>query len=461
VPSTTSSVSPHTERAIAEYPLATETEIEQALDGAVATQRDWRGRPFAERATALEGVAARLLAERDQLAELCTTEMGKLLGEARAEVEKCASACRYYAEHAEQQLADEALDDDDERRSFVARQPLGVLLAVMPWNFPYWQVFRCAAPALMAGNTVVLKHAGNVTGCSLAIERIFRDTPGAEGILRSIVLAGERAGELIDDPRVAAVSLTGSTGAGRAIGAAAGGALKPSVLELGGSDPFVVLDLEHEETVIENAVRSRYQNCGQSCIAAKRFIVVREVYDRFVEAFVERAHALLPGDPLDPATTLAPLARRDLRDEVAQQVEDSRRAGATVALGGEVPARRGWFYPATVLLQVRPAAPAYSEELFGPVATIFRVEDERAAVELANDSPFGLGGSVWSGDRERALSVARAIDSGAVYVNRMMASDPRLPFGGIKHSGYGRELSHLGIREFVNEKTISVALEPE
>ncbi|HUP22032.1 MAG TPA: NAD-dependent succinate-semialdehyde dehydrogenase [Thermoanaerobaculia bacterium] len=461
MPETTRSVDPHTEETIAEYPVATESEVAQALDGAVATQLEWRSRPFAARAAALEEVAGRLLAERDQLAELCTREMGKLIGEARAEVEKCASVCRYYVEHAERQLADEALDDDDARRSFVARQPLGVVLAVMPWNFPYWQVFRCAVPALMAGNTVVLKHAGNVTGCSLAIERTFRDIPGAEGILRSIVLDGERAGRLIDDRRVAAVSLTGSTGAGRAIGAAAGGALKPSVLELGGSDPFVVLDLEHEGDVIENAVRSRYQNCGQSCIAAKRFIVLREVYDRFVGSFVARASELAPGDPLDPATTLAPLARRDLRDEVGQQVEGSRRAGATVALGGEVPARTGWFYPATVLLHVQPGAPAYSEEVFGPVATIFRVEDDREAVELANDSPFGLGGSVWCGDAERALAVARAIDSGAVYVNRMMASDPRLPFGGIKHSGYGRELSHLGIREFVNEKTISVALEPE
>jgi succinate-semialdehyde dehydrogenase/glutarate-semialdehyde dehydrogenase len=308
----------------------------------------------------------------------------------------------------------------------------------------------------MAGNTVVLKHAGNVTGCSLAIDRLFQETPGGEGLLRCLVISGERAGRLIGDPRIAAASLTGSTDAGRAIGGAAGAALKPSVLELGGSDPFVVLDLEHEEQVVENAVRSRFQNSGQSCIAAKRFIVLESVYDRFVEAFVARAARLLPGDPLDPATTLAPLARRDLRDEVARQVEGSRRAGATVALGGNVVPERGWFYPATVLLDLEPAAPAYRQEVFGPVAAIFRAADDDAAIARANDSPFGLGGSVWSGDVDRATVVARAMDCGAVYVNRMMASDPRLPFGGVKQSGYGRELSHLGIREFVNEKTVSI-----
>jgi succinate-semialdehyde dehydrogenase/glutarate-semialdehyde dehydrogenase len=308
----------------------------------------------------------------------------------------------------------------------------------------------------MAGNTVVLKHAGNVTGCSLAIERLFEETPGAAGLLRSLVVSGERASGLIADPRIAAVSLTGSSAAGRAVGGAAGAALKPSVLELGGSDPFVVLDLDHEDSVLDNAVRSRYQNSGQSCIAAKRFLVHRRVYDRFVEGFVRRAAAKRPGDPLDPGTSLAPLARRDLRDEVAQQVDASRRGGATVALGGETSPGRGWFYPATVLLDARPGTPARDEEVFGPVATILRVASDDEAIALANESPFGLGGSVWSGNVERALAVARAIDSGAVYVNRMMASDPRLPFGGVKQSGYGRELSHLGIREFVNEKTIAI-----
>jgi succinate-semialdehyde dehydrogenase/glutarate-semialdehyde dehydrogenase len=454
------SLDPFTERQLAEYPDTTESELDRVLDEVASAQRDWSRKTIERRAAALQSVASRLLSERDALAELCTREMGKLIGESRAEVEKCALVCRYYAEHAERQLADEPLEDDPHRRSLVARQPLGVLLAVMPWNFPYWQAFRCAAPALMAGNAIVLKHASNVTGCSLAIERLFRDTDGAADVFRSIVVGGKRASRLIADPRIAAASLTGSTGAGRSIGGAAGSELKPSVLELGGSDPFVVLDLEHEDAVLDNAVRSRYQNCGQSCIAAKRFIVLEEVYDRFVAGFVERASRLRPGNPLDAATTLAPLAREDLRRDVADQVERSRRAGATVALGGEIPAGTGWFYPASVLLDVTPQAPAYRDEVFGPVASIFRVADDDAAVALANDSQFGLGGSVWSGDVERAVAAARRIESGAVYVNRMMASDPRLPFGGVKHSGYGRELSHLGIREFVNEKTISIEARP-
>ena len=453
-----SSINPYTEETFAHHECHDEKKIEAILDAVSTAQRRWRATSIVDRANVLQAVAERLDDRRDALAELCTREMGKLIREARSEVEKCAWVCRYYAEHGASMLADEPLADEEGNKSFVARQPLGTLLAIMPWNFPYWQAFRCAAPALMAGNTVVLKHAGNVSGCALAIEQLFSGLDGAEQIFRTLLVSGSHASELIGDERIAATSLTGSDRAGSSVGAAAGEHLKPSVLELGGSDPFVVLDLDDEAKVLDTAVQARYMNSGQSCIAAKRFIVLDSVYDRFLEGFVSRASQRAMGDPTDEETGLAPMARDDLRDEVHEQVENARKRGARVVIGGDIPSRKGYFYPATVLADVPEDARAYREEVFGPVALVFRVPDEEAAVVLANDSPFGLGGSVWSCDVGRALAVARAIESGAVYVNRQMASDPRLPFGGIKRSGYGRELSHLGIREFVNEKTISVAL---
>ncbi|MDX1569584.1 MAG: aldehyde dehydrogenase family protein, partial [Xanthomonadales bacterium] len=317
------SVNPYTEDTIAEYELFSDRRIDETLDRAVDAQETWKASAMQTRAATLRALASRLETRRDELAELATREMGKLIGEARGEVEKCAWVCRYYADNAERQLADEPLADDGDKKSFVARSPLGVILTIMPWNFPYWQAFRCAAPALMAGNTVVLKHASNVTGCAMEMQELFAETGASDGLFQTIVCSGSRASELIGDDRIAGASLTGSERAGRSVGAAAGEAIKPSVLELGGSDPFVVLDLENEAKVLDNAVQARYMNSGQSCIAAKRFIVLEDCFDRFVEGFVEGARERRFGDPREEDTTLAPMARDDLRDEIAEQVEDA------------------------------------------------------------------------------------------------------------------------------------------
>jgi len=432
--------------------------VEAALAAAELAATNWAERPFKERATLLGSVAGLLRERRSDLARMITREMGKLIGEAEAEIEKCALVCDYYAERAFDDgfLADEIIGSDASR-SLVAFQPLGPLLAVMPWNFPFWQVFRCAAPALAAGNTLLLKHASNVPRCALTIAELWRDAGAPEGVFQTLLIEADRAEQLVADPRIRAVSLTGSERAGSRVAAVAGEHLKKAVLELGGSDAFVVLDDADLEQAASIAAKSRFMNAGQSCIAAKRFILVDAVADAFIERFRAAAEALAPGDPLDRDTTLAPLARRDIRDTLHEQVEQSIAAGARLLCGGEPLDRPGWFYAPTLLDGVSPGMPAYEQELFGPVAAIIRARDEADALGIANDSRFGLGGSVWTADPARGEAFARRMACGAAFVNGLVKSDPRLPFGGIKTSGHGRELGALGIREFVNAKTLWIA----
>ena len=452
------SINPFTGEPLEQLDATSTAGVEAALAAAEVAATNWAERPFKERATLLGSVAGLLRERRSDLARMITREMGKLIGEAEAEIEKCALVCDYYAERAFDDgfLADE-ITGSDASRSLVAFQPLGPLLAVMPWNFPFWQVFRCAAPALAAGNTLLLKHASNVPRCALTIAELWRDAGAPEGVFQSLLIEADRAEQLVADPRIRAVSLTGSERAGSRVAAVAGEHLKKAVLELGGSDAFVVLDDADLEQAASIAAKSRFMNAGQSCIAAKRFILVDAVADAFIERFRAAAEALAPGDPLDTDTTLAPLARRDIRDTLREQVEQSIDAGARLLCGGEPLDRPGWFYAPTLLDGVAPGMPAYQQELFGPVAAIIRAGDEADALRIANDSRFGLGGSVWTADTARGEAFARRMACGAAFVNGLVKSDPRLPFGGIKTSGHGRELGALGIREFVNAKTLWIA----
>ncbi len=449
------SVNPATGMKVASYDTFIPQQVEEAVASAHAAFQDWRDASFEERGVALRNVARILRRDAERYALLITVEMGKPLAEARAEIEKCAWCCDFFAGHGGAFLQDEQIVTQASR-SYVAYHPLGVVLAVMPWNFPFWQVFRFAAPALMAGNTGLLKHAPNVTGCALAIEEVFRLAGLPGGALRTLVVETDAVGAIIDDRRVAAVTLTGSVGAGRAVAAHAGRALKKTVLELGGSDPFIVLEDADLPAAVETAVRARYQNGGQSCIAAKRFIVVEAVAEEFETRFAEAVAALTVGDPLDPAVKIGPMARQDLRDAVDRQVKESVAAGARILQGGKQIEGRGWYYAPTVLAGVTPSMPAFHEEVFGPVAAVMRAAGEAEAVVLANQSDYGLGGNIWTRDDKRGETIARRIESGSVFVNGMTMSDPRLPFGGVKHSGYGRELSHVGIREFTNIQTIWV-----
>ena len=433
----------------------TTPQLNAALKQAADVRAEWAATRLEQRCALLRAAAGVLRQRRDELAATITREMGKLIGEAEGEVEKCAWVCEYYADEAPGFLADEVIGTDASR-SFVAYEPLGTVLAVMPWNFPFWQVFRFAAPALAAGNTGLLKHASNVPQCALAIEEVFTEAGFPPGVFRSLMIPASEVEKVIEDPRVHAVTLTGSEPAGRSVAAAAGRALKKSVLELGGSDPFIVLEDADLALAVKTAVTSRFLNCGQSCIAAKRFIVVDAVADEFVKRFRAGVEALSPGDPLNPNTTLAPMARHDLRDDLHRQVLDSIRAGAVAVTGCTVEEGAGAFYQASILDRVEPGMRAYDEELFGPVAIVIRAADEDEAIAVANGSRFGLGGSVWTADSGRGERVARRVESGAVFVNGLVKSDPRLPFGGVKASGYGRELSHHGIHEFVNAKTIWV-----
>jgi succinate-semialdehyde dehydrogenase / glutarate-semialdehyde dehydrogenase len=453
------SVNPATGDELAVLAEHTPGELASALAAADAAQRAWATTSFAERRRCLEA-AARLLREgRDGYARLATLEMGKPIAEAAAEVDKCAWNCEFYAAQAERFLADEPVETDA-LASYVAYQPLGVVLAIMPWNFPYWQVLRFAAPALMAGNGALLKHSPNVPRCALAVEELFARAGFPEGLFRTLLVTDASVGaatrRLLTDPRVAAVTLTGSERAGAAVGATAGQALKKCVLELGGSDPFVVLADADLPLAAEAAARARFLNGGQSCIAAKRFIVEEPVADEFERRFVDAVAALPVGDPLDPATRVGPLARADLLDGLGRQVEASVAAGAKVLLGGARLERPGWFYAPTVLAAVTPDMPVFTEETFGPVAAVVRAQDAEAAVALANDTPYGLGASVWTRDLDRARELGRRIESGSLFVNAVVASDPRLPFGGVKRSGYGRELAAVGIREFTNIRTFWV-----
>ncbi len=450
------SINPATDALIREYPAHSSAEVVQIADAAHAAFLGWRRSGFPERADRMLALAQRLRARREDCAALMTAEMGKPIAAARAEIDKCAWVCEYYAAHAQQMLAPEPVATEAER-SFVAFNPLGVILAVMPWNFPFWQVFRFVAPALMAGNAALLKHASNVTGCALLIEALVREAGFPEHLFRTLLIGSRQVEAVIAHSRVMAVTLTGSEAAGRAVARAAGECLKKTVLELGGSDAYIVLEDADLEVAVNACVTARLVNTGQSCIAAKRFIVVAPVLEAFERQVVARMQAMVMGDPRHENTQLGPLARADLRDQLHEQVQLSLERGARVLLGGEIPDGPGAFYPATVLTDVQPGMPAHDEELFGPVAAIIPVHDQAEALRVANDSDFGLGGAVFTRDRARGEQLAaEAIEAGFVAVNDFVRSDPRLPFGGIKLSGYGRELSHFGIREFVNIKSVYV-----
>jgi succinate-semialdehyde dehydrogenase/glutarate-semialdehyde dehydrogenase len=428
-------------------------QCEAALSRQQTAFEAWRRQPVPERCDRLRRLGAMLRDRAGELAPLMTREMGKPVREARAEIEKCAWGCEFFADNAPGWLADEIIETDA-ARSLIAHEPLGIVLAVMPWNFPFWQVFRAAAPLLAAGNVVALKHASNVPQCALAIEELFVAAGFPPDVLRSYFIEGARASQLIADARVRAVTLTGSELAGRAVAALAGQHLKKCVLELGGSDPFVVLEDAGLDAAVAGAISGRFQNSGQSCIAAKRVIVVEAIAEGFVARFRTRVEALVVGDPLDEKTQIGPLARPDLRAQLHGQVENSIAAGAVAITGAGADEKPGCFYTPTILDRVRPGMPAADEEIFGPVAAILRARDEAHALELANATRFGLGGSVWTHDRARGERFARGLACGAAFVNGIVKSDPRLPFGGIKDSGYGRELSRHGLMEFVNLKTI-------
>lgn len=448
-----STINPTTGKLEGELAYWDDAKLESRLSRIDHAARQWRAQPLATRCKLMTAAAQVLERRREELASLITLEMGKLRTEALSEVDKCALVCRFYAEEGPRFLEDLSLDSDASR-SLVAYQPLGTVLAIMPWNFPVWQVFRFAAPALVAGNTAVLKHASNVPQCAMAIESVFRDAGFPDDVFGSYLISSAQAERLIADHRIHAVTLTGSEAAGRKVAAAAGASLKKTVLELGGSDPFVVLDDADIPRAAKYATTSRFLNAGQSCIAAKRFIVVDSVYDAFRAEFEAAVRALVPGDPNDSTTKLAPMARSDLRDELHQQVVNSVAQGARVICGAKVIAIPGFFYEATLIENVTPGCIAFDEELFGPVAALVRASNESEAIELANRSRFGLGASVWTQDVNRGEAVARQIDAGAVFVNGMVKSDPRLPFGGVKASGYGRELSYFGMYEFLNLKTV-------
>ena len=449
-----SSVNPATGDVLAVIADHSDAEVERLVERAAAAFITWRSTPLDARTAMLVRLADLLDAQREPLARLATLEMGKPIEAARQEVAKCALACRYYAEQAGAFLAPERVVRDGHDDGAVHFQPLGVLLAIMPWNFPYWQAVRALAPALAAGNVVMLKHASNVPQCARAIERLCVAAGAGGGVFTTLLITGARAGALIDDPRMAAVTLTGSEAAGRDVGARAGRAIKPCVLELGGSDPFVVLESADIELAATTAARARCINNGQSCIAAKRFIVHTAVYDAFAERFVVAMRALRVGNPIDEATDVGPLATASIRAEVEEQMRRTVQAGARILCGGVTPAGTGHFYPPTVLADVPRHSPAAREEVFGPVAPLFRVASADEALALANDTPFGLGASVWTRDVAEAQRFALGIVAGSVFVNAMMASDPRFPFGGVKASGIGRELAREGLRSFVNVKTV-------
>ena len=450
------SINPATGETLRTFEALSEAEIERRLALAASLFPRWRTVSFSERAGRLLRAAEILESRKQEWGRIMTLEMGKPIGAAIAEAEKCAWVCRFYAEQAERFLADEPVSTDASS-SFVRYDPLGPVLAVMPWNFPFWQVFRFAAPTLMAGNVGLLKHASNVPQCALAIEDIFRQARYPEGAFQTLLVGAERVGALIEDPRIAAVTLTGSEGAGVSVGRTAGGELKKTVLELGGSDPFIVMPSADVVAAAATAVKARTVNNGQSCIAAKRFIVHEEVAAEFERIFVERMAALKVGDPADSSVEIGPLATPSIAAEVDDFVRKSIAAGAKLRLGGRRLEGPGNFYAPTVLADVPPDSPAALEEIFGPVASLFRVKSLDEAIALANGTRFGLGASAWTRDAAERERLIRGIEAGAVFINGMVKSDPRLPFGGIKKSGYGRELARHGIREFVNVKAVWVA----
>ena len=449
-------IDPTTGRTLRTFDAHSPEELEARLRRAVETFRSYRQTSLADRKRWLARAAELLDSEAEQFGRLMTQEMGKPFEAARAESQKCATACRYYVEHGEAYLRDEPIELGGDK-AYVRYEPLGPVLAIMPWNFPFWQVIRFAAPALMAGNVGLLKHAHNVPQCALALEQLFLRAGFPAGAFQTLLIETADIARVIEDPRVKAVTLTGSEGAGRAVGGQAGRALKKVVLELGGSDPFIVMPSAKLELAVETAVKARLINNGQSCIAAKRFIVHEAIYPEFERRFVERMGRAVVGDPMDPKTEVGPLATESIRQGLHAQVEQSVSAGAKLRVGGKLPPGPGLYYPPTVLAEPPPGAAAAREELFGPVAVLFKAKDARHAIELANDSPYGLGASVWTHDEAEARQFIDGIETGMVFVNAMVASDPRLPFGGVKNSGHGRELALQGLREFLNAKTVRLS----
>ncbi|MBN1447870.1 MAG: NAD-dependent succinate-semialdehyde dehydrogenase [Bacteroidetes bacterium] len=450
------SVNPATEETIEEFDELTESEREEKIRRSAETFRTWRTVPIEHRAECMHRAARQLRGNVDTFARAMTLEMGKTITQARAEVEKCAWVCEYYANSAPNILRSE-VQPSDASESYVRFDPLGPVLAVMPWNFPFWQVFRFAAPALMAGNTALLKHASNVPRCALLIEGVFRAAEFPEGCFQTLLIPSSAVAAVIDHPAVAAATLTGSEHAGSQVAARAGQRLKKTVLELGGSDPFIVLEDADVHAAAATGATARMINTGQSCIAAKRFILHEAVADRFLDRFLDALRAMNIGDPLEEDTDVGPMAREDLLLELDAQIRRSVEMGAELLLGGRRLDRPGVYYPPTVVDHVRPGMPMYDEETFGPAAAIIRVPDEEEALRIANDTSFGLGASLWTADLARAKRMAERIEAGSVFINGLVKSDPRLPFGGIKRSGFGRELSHYGIKEFVNIKTVWTA----
>lgn len=448
---------PATDELIRSYEWMSDEEVERTVQASHEAFLSWRKVPFAERARLMRRAGQAVRDNKDEYARLMTQEMGKPITQSRGELEKCAWVCDFYADNAEAFLAPEIIQSDASE-SFVAHQPLGPVLAIMPWNFPFWQLFRFAAPALMAGNAGLLKHSPNTPGCALAVEAIFRDAGFPEHLFRTLFMTTEQASRVIEHEHVKAVTLTGSTGAGRSVASQAGHEIKKTVLELGGSDPYVILEDADLEAALDACAKSRLINSGQSCVGAKRFIVVEPLVEAFEQGMVQRLEAAKVGDPMEEDTDVGPLARKDLRDKLADQVKRSIQDGARCLTGGHVPAGPGFYYPPTVLTDVKEGMAAYGEEMFGPVASIFRARDEADALRIAADTPYGLGSAVFTRDTARGRRIAtEELQAGACFVNAFVSSDPRLPFGGIKASGYGRELSHHGIKEFVNLKTVYVA----
>jgi succinate-semialdehyde dehydrogenase/glutarate-semialdehyde dehydrogenase len=451
------SINPYDGQELGRYNEMSTAEVAQILHGAAVAQREWAATTFAERGACFHKLAVLLRQRVDDHAPLMTREMGKPVGQSRAEIEKCAWGCEYFADHAEG-LLEPSNVDVGVRKSYVAYRPIGVVFAIMPWNYPFWQVLRCCAPAMMAGNTVVLKHANNVTGCAMAIEQLFRDAGFPEDAFRTLVVDILAVENVIRHDAIAAVSLTGSTRAGQSVGRIAGESLKKCVLELGGSDPFVVLEDANLDLAVAEGVTSRIQNNGQSCIAAKRFIVVDAIREPFERAFVEKMAAIKIGDPMEDTTELGPMARQDLKDSLSGQVNRSVECGAAILTGGASPELMGAFYAPTVLGGVTKGMPAYEEELFGPAAAIISAQDTEDALRIANDTAYGLGAAIFTENVGLGETLARdQIEAGACFVNTFTKSDPRLPFGGIRASGFGRELGAHGMHEFVNVKTVFVA----
>jgi succinate-semialdehyde dehydrogenase / glutarate-semialdehyde dehydrogenase len=450
------SINPATGEVLETFTETSLPEVERILATAHAAFLEWRAAPFGARATRMHEAARLLRARKAECARTMTLEMGKPIVQAEAEVDKCAWTCDYYAEHAETLLGEQPRETDA-AKSYVRFDPLGLVLAVMPWNFPFWQVFRFAAPTLMAGNGGILKHASNVPRCALMIEEIFHDAGFPRRLFSTVLVKSSAVAALIEDPRIVAVTLTGSDTAGSKVAGQAGHAVKKTVMELGGSDPFILLADADIAVAARAAAEARLINSGQSCIAAKRFIVVESLADQFLARFADELRSRRMGDPLTRETQVGPQARTELRDALHRQVTESIRQGAKILLGGEIPPGKGAFYPPTLLAAVDKGMPAFDQETFGPVAAVIRAKDEADAIRLANDSIFGLGASLWTRDRARAERLAAQIEAGSVFVNGVVKSDPRLPFGGIKRSGYGRELSEYGIREFVNIKSVWIA----